>query len=105
MNVKPTLKLLEGCTEVSCSSRSHKEVRTEGTPGSLADRLLVNEEPGEESPALKVLLINTCSRQPLLATLFGLRSKLFAAILVTGSQPEKPGHPWKGSVLILYTKP
>lgn len=92
MNVRPTLKLLEGCTEVSCSSRSHKEVRTEGTPGSLADRLLVNEEPGEGSPALKVLCINTCSRQPLLATLFGLRSKLFATILVTGSQPAKLGH-------------
>lgn len=92
MNLRPTLKLLEGCTEVSCSSRRHKEVRTEGTPGSLADRLLVNEEPREGSPALKVLL-NTCSRQPLLATLFGPCSKLFAAILVTRFQLEKLGHP------------
>lgn len=41
MNVRPMLKPLEGCTEVSCSSRSHKEVRAEGTPGSVADRLLL----------------------------------------------------------------
>lgn len=85
MNVRPTLKLLEGYSEVQYSSKSHEEVRTEETPASpLTDRLLASEEPSIASFAH-----NICSRQPSLATLFGLCSTPFAVILVT----DKLGHP------------